>query len=123
MPPRSLRVAWHAACSLQNGLKPGGRAEALLEAAGFDVVPVPEGHLCCGSAGTYSLLQPEIAGALRARKLDNIARVEPDIVASSNFPCLNHLAGPETPPFVHLAELLDWAEGGPVPVALAERAG
>jgi glycolate oxidase iron-sulfur subunit len=122
-PPRSLRVAWHAACSLQNGLKLGGRAEALLEAAGFDAVPVPEGHLCCGSAGTYSLLQPEIAGALRARKLDNIARVEPDIVAASNFPCLNHLSGPDTPPFVHLAELIDWAEGGPVPVALAERAG
>ncbi|HEY0300756.1 MAG TPA: glycolate oxidase subunit GlcF [Rhizomicrobium sp.] len=122
-PPRSLRVAWHAACSLQNGLKITGKAEALLAAAGFDVVAIPEGHLCCGSAGTYSMLQPEIAGRLRDRKLGNIASVEPDIVAASNFPCLNHLSGPDAPPLVHLAELVDWAEGGPVPVALAERAG
>ena len=122
-PPRSLRVAWHAACSLQNGLKLAGKGEKLLAAAGFDVVAIPEGHLCCGSAGTYSILQPEIAGALRSRKLDNIALAEPDIVASSNFPCLNHLSGADAPPFVHLAELIDWAEGGPIPVALAERAG
>jgi len=122
LPQRSLRVAWHAACSLQNGLKISGKAEALLAAAGFDVLAIPEGHLCCGSAGTYSLLQPEIAGALRARKLGNIASVEPDIVATSNFPCLNHLKGADAPPFVHLAELLDWTEGGPVPVALAQRA-
>ena len=79
--------------------------------------------MCCGSAGTYSILQPEIAGALRSRKLDNIALAEPDIVATSNFPCLNHLSGADVPPFVHLAELIDWAEGGPIPVALVERAG
>ncbi len=83
---------------------------------------MPEGHLCCGSAGTYSILQPEISQALRARKLDNIASTEPDIVASTNFPCLNHLGGADGPPFVHAAELVDWAEGGPVPVALAPRA-
>ena len=121
--PRPLRVAWHQACSLQNGLKLAGRGEALLEACGFEVVAVPEGHLCCGSAGTYSILQPAIAQALRARKLDNIASTEPDIVATSNFPCLNHLAGDDGPPFVHLAELVDWTEGGPVPVALLQRAG
>ncbi|MBV9418596.1 MAG: glycolate oxidase subunit GlcF [Alphaproteobacteria bacterium] len=121
--PRHLRVAWHAACSLQNGLRIAGKAEALLSAAGFEVVAIPEGHLCCGSAGTYSVLQPDIAGELRARKLGNIASVEPDIVVSSNFPCLNHLVGEDAPPMVHLAELLDWSEGGPVPVALAARAG
>ena len=120
---RDLRVTWHAACSLQNGLKLAGKGEALLAAAGFAVATVPEGHLCCGSAGTYSILQPEISQALRARKLDNIAATEPDIVASSNFPCLNHLAGADGPPFVHAAELVDWAEGGPVPVALMARAG
>jgi glycolate oxidase iron-sulfur subunit len=120
--PRGVRVAWHAACSLQNGLKLSGKAEALLVAAGFDVVAIPESHLCCGSAGSYSILQPQIAGALRARKLENIASTRPDIVASSNIGCLNHLAGPDAPPLVHLAELLDWAEGGPVPVALAGRA-
>jgi len=121
--PRPLRVAWHAACSLQNGLKLAGKGEALLAGAGFEVASVPEGHLCCGSAGTYSILQPEISQALRSRKLDNIASTEPDIVASSNFPCLNHLKGDDGPPFVHLAELIDWAEGGPVPVALMARAG
>ncbi|HXC56728.1 MAG TPA: glycolate oxidase subunit GlcF [Rhizomicrobium sp.] len=122
-PPRHLRVAWHAACSLQNGLKLGGKAEALLAAAGFDVAAIPEGHLCCGSAGSYAILQPEIAGSLRARKLGNIAGLGADIVASSNIGCLSHLAGPDAPPLVHLAELLDWAEGGPVPVALARHAG
>jgi glycolate oxidase iron-sulfur subunit len=121
--PRHLRVAWHAACSLQNGLKLGGKGEALLAAAGFDVAAIPEGHLCCGSAGSYAILQPQIAGALRARKLGNIAPLGVDIVASSNIGCLSHLAGPDAPPLVHLAELLDWAEGGPVPVALAARAG
>jgi glycolate oxidase iron-sulfur subunit len=119
--PRHLRVAWHAACSLQNGLKVGGRGEALLAAAGFEVVAIPEGHLCCGSAGSYSILQPGIAGALRERKLGNIALAQADIVASSNIGCLAHLAGPEAPPLVHVAELVDWVEGGPVPVALAER--
>jgi len=122
-PPRHLRVAWQVACSLQNGLKLGGKGEALLAAAGFDVAAVPEGHLCCGSAGSYALLQPEIAGALRARKLDNIASTEPDIVAGSNIGCLSHLSDPAAPPFVHIAELIDWAEGGPVPLALARRAG
>jgi glycolate oxidase iron-sulfur subunit len=119
--PRHLRVAWHAACSLQNGLKLAGKGEALLASAGFDVATIPEGHLCCGSAGSYSILQPEIAGALRERKLANIALAQADIVASSNIGCLNHLAGREAPPLVHIAELVDWVEGGPVPVALAAR--
>ncbi|MEI9997005.1 MAG: glycolate oxidase subunit GlcF [Rhizomicrobium sp.] len=121
--PRHLRVAWHAACSLQNGLKLAGKAEALLAAAGFEVAAIPEGHLCCGSAGSYAILQPQIAQALRARKLANIAPLGADIVASSNIGCLNHLAGPGVPPLVHLAELLDWSEGGPLPVALARHAG
>ena len=121
--PRHARVAWHAACSLQNGLKLAGKAEALLGAAGFDVVAIPQGHLCCGSAGSYSILQPQIAQALRSAKLGQIAPLAVDIVASSNIGCLAHLAGADAPPLVHLAELLDWAGGGPVPVALASRAG
>ncbi|HEY4972764.1 MAG TPA: heterodisulfide reductase-related iron-sulfur binding cluster [Steroidobacteraceae bacterium] len=120
LPQRHVRVAWHAACSLQNGLKLTGRAEALLRAAGFDVVAIPDGHLCCGSAGSYSVLQPQIAGALRARKLETIAPLGADLLATSNVGCLQHLAGPDAPPVVHLAELLDWAEGGTVPVALRD---
>ncbi|MEJ1969375.1 MAG: glycolate oxidase subunit GlcF [Rhizomicrobium sp.] len=121
--PRHLRVAWHAACSLQNGLKLAGKAEALLDAAGFEVAGIPEGHLCCGSAGSYAILQPQIAGALRSRKLGNIAATEADIVATGNIGCLSHLSGADAPPVVHLAELIDWTEGGPVPVALAARVG
>ena len=93
--------------------------EAALVAAGHDVVAIPEGHLCCGSAGSYSLLQPEIAGELRARKLANAATLAPDVVVSGNIGCLDHLSGPDAPPLVHLAELIDWSEGGPVPAAIA----
>lgn len=122
VPPKDLRVAYHAACSAQNGLKLSGESEALLTAAGFTVLAIPEGHLCCGSAGSYSILQPEISNDLRARKLANIAHVRPDVIATGNIGCLNQLAGPDAPPIVHLAELIDWSEGGPVPPALA-RAG
>ncbi|HEY1711241.1 MAG TPA: glycolate oxidase subunit GlcF [Rhizomicrobium sp.] len=122
IPRKALRVAYHAACSAQNGLRLSGQSEALLAAAGFTVHAIPEGHLCCGSAGSYSILQPEIASALRARKLSNAARVAPDVIATGNIGCLNQLSGPDAPPVVHLAELIDWAEGGPMPIALA-RAG
>ena len=118
--PMQMRVAWQIPCSLQHGLKRGGEGEALLAAAGFEVVAIPEGHLCCGSAGSYSLLQPEIASRLRARKLANIGSVMPDAIATANIGCLNHLRGSDAPPVVHLAELIDWAEGGPKPAALGD---
>ncbi len=111
---QSLRVALHVPCSLQHGLR-GDDGGELLRAAGCDVVAIPEGHLCCGSAGSYSILQPEIANALRARKLENIRSVKPDVVATANIGCLQHLSGPDAPPIVHIAELLDWAEGGAIP--------
>jgi len=121
--PRRLRVAWQAPCSLQNSLHLAQNGEALLASAGFNVLAIPEGHLCCGSAGSYSILQPEISGRLRARKLGNIATLNADVVATANIGCLNHLAGSDAPPVVHLAELLDWAEGGPEHVALVREAG
>jgi glycolate oxidase iron-sulfur subunit len=119
-PPQTLRVAYHPACSLQNSLKLNGVGEALLEAAGFIVTPFAESHLCCGSAGTYSILQPELSSQLRARKLGNIAAAEPDVLVSGNIGCLQHLAAGEGlhQPILHIAELLDWAEGGARPVAL-----
>jgi glycolate oxidase iron-sulfur subunit len=119
-PPRALRVAYHPACSLQNSLKLNGVGETLLAAAGFTVTPFAESHLCCGSAGTYSILQPDLSGALRARKLGNIAAAEPDVLVSGNIGCLQHLAAGEglNQPILHIAELLDWAEGGPQPVNL-----
>ena len=119
-PPRALRVAYHPACSLQNSLKLNGVGEVLLEAAGFIVTPFAEAHLCCGSAGTYSILQPELSGQLRARKLGNIAAAEPDVLVSGNIGCLQHLAAGEglDQPILHLAELLDWAECGVKPANL-----
>jgi glycolate oxidase iron-sulfur subunit len=118
-PPLRLRIAYQAPCSLQHGLRLSGNGEALLAAAGHEVVAIPEGHLCCGSAGSYSILQPDIAGALRARKLANAKSVAPDVIVSSNVGCIHHLAGGGVP-VVHLAEVIDWSEGGPAPPALAD---
>ena len=119
-PPQALRVAYHPACSMQNSLKLNGAGETMLEAAGFTVTPFAESHLCCGSAGTYSILQPELSSALRDRKLGNIAAAEPDVLVSGNIGCLQHLAAGtgKLQPILHLAELLDWAEGGAKPANL-----
>src|SRR5262249_14317001 len=108
-----LIVAYHPPCSLQHGQRIHGRGEKLLAQAGFQVVAIPDAHLCCGSAGSYSVLQPEIAAALRKRKLEAIRSTDANIIASGNIGCLTHLAGEI--PTVHIAELLDWAEGGPKP--------
>jgi glycolate oxidase iron-sulfur subunit len=90
----------------------------LLTAAGFRVVDVPEKHFCCGSAGTYNLLQPEMAGALGRRKADHITSTDPDIVATGNIGCMMQLRRYLTQPIVHTVDLLDWATGGPLPPAL-----
>ena len=117
--PTGQTVAYHAACSLQHGQKVTAEPKALLSAVGFVVRDVPEGHLCCGSAGTYNLLQPEIAGHLRARKLSNIAKVNPEIIATGNIGCITQLAGGTSVPVIHTVELLDWATGGPRPQGIA----
>jgi glycolate oxidase iron-sulfur subunit len=112
-----LRVAYHSACSMQHGQKIGGEPKALLRRAGFDLRDVPEGHICCGSAGTYNLLQPEIAGQLRQRKIGNIARVKPDVIAAGNIGCITQIGSGTATPIVHTVQLLDWACGGPAPEA------
>jgi glycolate oxidase iron-sulfur subunit len=117
------RVAYHSACSMQHGQRLHAEPKALLAAAGFEPLDVPEGHLCCGSAGTYNLLQPEIAAALRDRKLANIAGTRPDFVATGNIGCITQLAPSCEVPVVHTVELLDWATGGPVPKAMTGSAG
>jgi glycolate oxidase iron-sulfur subunit len=114
------RVAYHSACSLQHGQGIHAVPKALLEQAGFEVTDVPEGHLCCGSAGSYNMLQPEIAGELKRRKLRNIASVAPDIVAAGNVGCITQLSDGAGVPVVHTVELLDWATGGPKPAALSD---
>jgi glycolate oxidase iron-sulfur subunit len=117
--PAGLTVAYHSACSLQHGQKITVEPKALLAAAGFTVKDVPEAHLCCGSAGTYNLLQPEIATQLRDRKVANIARVKPDVIAAGNIGCMTQIAAGTGIPVVHTVELLDWATGGPKPASLA----
>jgi glycolate oxidase iron-sulfur subunit len=112
------RVAYHSACSMQHGQRLHTGPKELLAAAGFEPIDVPEAHLCCGSAGTYNLLQPEIAAALRDRKLENIAKTKPDIVATGNIGCITQLAPGCEVSVVHTVELLDWATGGPVPKGL-----
>lgn len=113
-----MRVAYHSACSLQHGQKIKTPPKALLEAAGFEVVEPSEPHLCCGSAGTYNLLQPEIAEQLKARKVRNLEATEPQLIAAGNIGCMMQIGSAVGVPVVHTAELLDWATGGPVPTAL-----
>lgn len=116
-----LVVAYHSACSLQHGQKVKGLPEILLSKVGFSVRDIPEGHLCCGSAGTYNILQPEIATRLRDRKVMNLASVEPDLIAAGNIGCMMQIASGTSLPILHTIELLDWATGGSeLPTSAAE---
>jgi glycolate oxidase iron-sulfur subunit len=121
--PRQLTVAYHSACSLQHGQRVHRAPRDLLAACGFAVEEIPEAHLCCGSAGTYNILQPEIAGRLRDRKIANIATTDPDIIAAGNIGCMTQIASGTTVPVLHPVELIDWATGGPVPEQLKARVG
>jgi glycolate oxidase iron-sulfur subunit len=114
----TVRVAYHSACSMQHGQKIVEEPKALLAGAGFEVRDVPEGHICCGSAGTYNMLQPEIAARLRERKVKNIESTAPEIVATGNIGCMTQIGSATRIPVVHTVELLDWATGGPAPAAI-----
>ncbi|MEQ8604652.1 MAG: glycolate oxidase subunit GlcF [Marivibrio sp.] len=113
--PADLTVAYHSACSMQHGQKITAAPKDLLKAAGFRIVEPAEGHLCCGSAGTYNLMQPEIADQLKTRKVANIEKTKPDVVASGNIGCITQIGGATALPVAHTVELLDWATGGPAP--------
>jgi glycolate oxidase iron-sulfur subunit len=114
----SLRVAYHSACSMQHGQRITEEPKALLRKAGFTVLDVPESHICCGSAGVYNILQPELAGRLRQRKVENIESVRPDVIAAGNLGCMTQIELGTPIPVVHTIELIDWACGGPVPKGL-----
>jgi glycolate oxidase iron-sulfur subunit len=116
--PKALAVTYHAACSLQHGQRVRDAPKALLRAAGFKVSEPVDSHLCCGSAGTYNLMQPEIADRLKRRKLATIQQTDPQVIATGNIGCITQLESGTPIPVVHTVELLDWASGGPVPPAL-----
>ncbi len=115
---KGLRVAYHAACSLQHGQQVKTAPKDLLKRVGFDVVEPADSHLCCGSAGTYNLLQPEISAQLKARKVETLEAKNPDVIAAGNIGCMMQIGSGTGVPVVHTVELLDWALGGPKPRAL-----
>ncbi len=118
---KDLTVAYHAACSLQHGQQIKTHPKTLLKRAGFRVVEPADSHLCCGSAGTYNLMQPEISAQLKARKVATLEAKSPDIIAAGNIGCMVQIGSGTDLPVVHTVELLDWATGGPCPPALQGR--
>jgi len=119
---KDMTIAYHAACSLQHGQKIKDHPKTLLKHAGFRVAEPRDPHLCCGSAGTYNLLQPEISGQLKDRKVKTLEAVNPDIIAAGNIGCMMQIGSATSVPIVHTVELIDWATGGPKPAALAQSA-
>jgi len=119
---QDLKVAYHAACSLQHGQKIKTAPKDLLRRAGFTVLEPADSHLCCGSAGTYNLMQPEISGQLKTRKVNTLEALHPDIISAGNIGCMMQIGSATDVPIVHTVELLDWATGGPRPPALDQNA-
>jgi glycolate oxidase iron-sulfur subunit len=113
--PVPLKVGYHAACSLQHGQKVKAAPKDLLKRVGFQIVEPKDPHLCCGSAGTYNLLQPEISGKLRERKVQTLEAVKPDVIAAGNIGCMMQIGSGTKIPIVHTVQLVDWATGGPKP--------
>jgi glycolate oxidase iron-sulfur subunit len=118
LPDQGLRVAYHAACSLQHGQQIKTYPKDLLRRVGYKVLEPENSHLCCGSAGTYNLMQPEISGQLKARKIKSLQATTPDVISAGNLGCMMQIGSGTDIPIMHTVELLDWATGGPEPRAL-----
>ena len=115
---KGMRVAYHSACSLQHGQQIRTAPKELLKQVGFSVVEPADSHLCCGSAGTYNLLQPVISAQLKTRKVQALEATKPDLIAAGNIGCMMQIGSASGIPVLHTVELLDWATGGPKPRAL-----
>jgi len=120
---QGLTVAYHAACSLQHGQQIKDHPKTLLRRAGFNVAEPRDPHLCCGSAGTYNLLQPEISAQLKTRKVQTLQAIQPDVIAAGNIGCMMQIGSGTQIPIAHTVELLDWATGGPKPASLSSDYG
>lgn len=114
-----VRVAYHAACSLQHGQQIKSEPKALLKSAGFEVCEPQDSNLCCGSAGTYNLMQPEISAKLEELKVQSLEAEAPEVIVAGNIGCMMQIGSGTNIPIVHTAEMLDWATGGPKPRALS----
>ena len=123
LPDQNLREAYHAACSLQHGQQIKTDPKDLLRRVGFKVLEPADSHLCCGSAGTYNLMQPKISGQLKARKIETLEAKTPDVISAGNLGCMIQIGSGTDIPIMHTVELLDWATGGPKPASLTGSRG
>jgi|TARA_B110001452_G_C15178809_1_gene409482 glycolate oxidase iron-sulfur subunit len=114
------RIAYHSACSMQHGQKVHEQPLNLIKKTGNEVLNIPEGHICCGSAGTYNILQQEIAGTLLKNKVNNIEKISPDFISTGNIGCITQIASGTNIPILHTVELIDWLTGGPKPNKLKD---
>ena len=117
---KNFKIAYHSACSMQHGQKIHFEPMNLIKKTGNDVIDIPDGHICCGSAGTYNMLQNEIADKLLKEKVKNIEKVKPDIISTGNIGCITQISNGTKIPILHTAELIDWYTGGPKPKILSK---
>ena len=115
---KKLRIAYHSACSMQHGQKIHDQPKELISKTGSEVLEIPEGHLCCGSAGTYNILHQKMAKSLLRNKVKNIEKVSPDFISTGNVGCITQISTGTRIPIIHTVELLDWFTGGPKPYKL-----
>jgi glycolate oxidase iron-sulfur subunit len=115
---KKYKIAYHSACSMQHGQKVHNQPMELLSRTNNEVMEIPEGHICCGSAGTYNILQSKIAKELLRKKVKNIESLEPDFISTGNIGCITQIANGTKTPILHTIEILDWYTGGPKPKIL-----